>query len=53
MIKYTITSGSPSQIEIRALEQAIAAHKKNEEVEVVLKSKWGKPIMRAPLDRNP
>lgn len=54
MIKYTITSGTPTQAELHALEIALAHHKGAEadDVNVAPSSKWAKPILRTPLERN-
>lgn len=56
MIKYTVTSGTPTQEELQALEIALARHKKIEseadDLKVVQRSKWAKPNLRTPLERN-
>lgn len=58
MIKYTITSGSPTKAEVHALESALAHRKKTEAVADVdnikmnLKSQWAKPRLRTPLARK-
>ena len=56
MIKYTITSGTPTKEELRALEIALAHHKKVEsetdKSRQVPRSQWAKPILRTSLDRK-
>lgn len=47
--KFTIISGTPSEIELKLLEIAISQHKKVEKNPVVKRSNWAAPIMRAPM----
>jgi len=48
-VKFTITSGQPSNEELAALTQALAQHKRVEKDPVVKRSTWAQPIMRAPM----
>ena len=52
MINYTVISGTPTEAEKLALELALTHHKKNEAVEVMQRSTWGRPILRAPFARK-
>ncbi|MCX6434917.1 MAG: hypothetical protein NTY21_02310 [Actinobacteria bacterium] len=49
MIKYSITSGTPTDEEKLALEEALKAHERPQSARKFWKSKWGTPHLRKPL----
>ncbi|HUW86817.1 MAG TPA: hypothetical protein VMW30_00350 [Candidatus Paceibacterota bacterium] len=52
MIRYTITSGTPTPEELIALEVALKTHRDSRPKKKVLKSTWGEPQLRQPLPRK-
>ena len=52
MIKYTITSGTPTDAEKLALEEALNAHNHPETARKFWRSKWGTPRLRKHLPRK-
>lgn len=47
--KFTIISGTASEVELVILQQVISQHKRVEKDPVVKRSNWAVPIMRAPM----
>jgi hypothetical protein len=47
--KFTIISGTASEVELVILQQVISQHKRVEKDPVVKRSNWAAPIMRAPM----
>ncbi|CAB4654953.1 unannotated protein [freshwater metagenome] len=52
MIKYTITSGTPTDDEKIALEEALKSHERPETARTFWRSKWGTPRLRKHLHRK-
>ncbi|MEK6648819.1 MAG: hypothetical protein AABY37_05855 [Actinomycetota bacterium] len=52
MIRYTITSGTPTAEELTALEQALKDHERPEVATKAIKSVWAAPQLRMPLVRK-
>ena len=52
MITFTITSGTPTLEELTALELALAEYERPIEEAAIVKSNWGKPQLRQPLNRK-
>lgn len=47
--KFTIISGTASEVELVILQQVISQHKRVEKDPVVKRSNWASPIMRTPM----
>jgi len=48
-IRFTVTSGTPTEEERAALEQALLLHETPQEEQSTKKSKWAEPTLRQPL----
>jgi len=51
-LRYTISTGTPSEEERSALEIALRQHVKPVEISATRKSVWARPQLRAPLQRK-
>ncbi|MFZ2228116.1 MAG: hypothetical protein WA090_03680 [Candidatus Nanopelagicaceae bacterium] len=52
MIRYTITSGTPTAEEMIALEAALKTHREARPKQKISKSVWGMAQLRKPLPRK-
>ncbi|CAB4650184.1 unannotated protein [freshwater metagenome] len=51
-MEFSIIKGEATAEELMAIEHAISLHKREESVPVILKSTFGRPQLRKPLNKN-
>ncbi|CAB4679046.1 unannotated protein [freshwater metagenome] len=49
-MKYSIVRGTPTADELKAIEHAMASHKREELVPTIRKSGFGRPQLRKPMN---
>jgi hypothetical protein len=52
IIKFSVTTGSPTADELAAIELALANHKREELKPTVKRSVWAMPLMRTQLPQQ-